>query len=68
MPATMVFFETSDEVAAAAATLLLEGGRTYQIDKRWSFRSDRPHTTGMQQHNHILFKGNEVAVINKDCE
>jgi hypothetical protein len=45
------------------ATLLFEK----RSRKRRSIRrSDRPHTTGIQQHNHILFKGNEVAVINKD--
>ena len=28
--------------------------------------SGKPHTTGMQDHNHIQCNGNEIAVINHD--
>lgn len=62
---TIAFFESADSVAAKIVSDLFEG-RTYQIDKRWSFRVDAAHTVGMQQHNHILFKGREISVINRD--
>jgi hypothetical protein len=63
---TFVFYETADATAAANARYLIEGGRTWELDKRWSVRSDPPHAPNMQKHNHLLFKGNEVSIINRD--
>jgi hypothetical protein len=61
-----VYFKTDDVVAAKNAAQLLPEGRTYSIDNKWSVRADKPHTTGMQDHNHIQCNGNEIAVINHD--
>jgi hypothetical protein len=63
---TFVFYETADATAAANARYLIEGGRTWELDKQWSVRSDPPHAPNMQKHNHLLFKGNEVSIMNRD--
>jgi hypothetical protein len=52
MPFLFAYFETTDLAAAKAATLLLEDGRTCDIENRWSFRADPPHTTGMAPKYH----------------
>lgn len=39
MPVLFAYFETADLAAAKAARFC---GRTYDIDKRWSFRADPP--------------------------
>jgi hypothetical protein len=61
-----VFFESRDAKAAAFATKHLTEGRTYQIDKKWSVRVDRPHAPGMDDHVHVYCRNNEVAVINRN--
>jgi hypothetical protein len=59
-------FEKSDAQAAGNTRFLAEGGRTWEIDNRWSVRLDAPHHQRMQQHVHILNRGNVVRVINRD--
>jgi hypothetical protein len=44
MPTLLAYYETNDSVAAREVELLLEGGKTYQIDKRWSVRADQAHS------------------------
>jgi hypothetical protein len=61
-----VYFQTNDAAAAGSASQLLPEGRTYSINNKWSVRADKPHTTGMQNHNHIQCNGNEIAVVNQD--
>jgi hypothetical protein len=62
---TFAFYATADAAATANARYLIEGGRTWELDKQWCVRMDQPHTN-MQKHNHLLFKGNEVSIINRD--
>jgi hypothetical protein len=61
-----VFYETTDADAAALATQLLKEGTTWQIDNKWSVRVDRTHHDPTFKHNHVLCRGNNVAVINQD--
>ena len=60
------FFETSDTQAANNSGFLAEGGRTWELDKIWSVGLDPPHHQKMQHHLHILNRGNDVCVINRD--
>jgi hypothetical protein len=66
--ATRIFFyfETHDTQAAENVRIIAEGGRTWEIDNRWSIRLDAPHHQNMQHHVHILHRGNDVCVINRD--
>jgi hypothetical protein len=61
-----VYYETTDSVAAEYARLLFEGGRTWNLDKRWSVRADPPHHTNMKAHLHIMFRGDDKCIINRD--
>jgi hypothetical protein len=63
---TFVFYETADLAAAAYAAYLVEGGRTWEIDNKWSVRMDRPHAPNMQDHVHVMLKGRDVSIINRD--
>lgn len=61
-----IYFERTDAIAEKQAAQMLPEGRTYNVDNKWSVRADKPHTTGMQNHNHIQLRGTEIAVINYD--
>lgn len=62
-----VFYETDDLRAAAnAAAFLVEGGRTWSLDKKWSVRMDNPHPPNTQKHTHVMFRGDDVSIINRD--
>lgn len=61
-----IYFKKNDAVAAKTAAELLPEGRQYSIDNKWSVRADKPHTTGMQNHNHVQCNGHEIAVVNQD--
>jgi len=60
------FFETNDVEATKLAASMLEEGRTYPIDKRWSVRVDRSHANSEMTHNHVQLKNRDVAIINYD--
>lgn len=61
-----VFYLGSDNEAALHAAYLVEAGRTWNADNNWTVRTDRSHVPGMQDHVHIMLKGKQVSVINKD--
>lgn len=66
MAVRFVFFLQSDNVATAFASYLVEAGNTWNVDNKWSVRHDNAHVPGMQNHVHILMKGREVSIINRD--
>jgi hypothetical protein len=59
-------YRSNDNVARQVAEYLVEGGKTIDFDNRYSARTDRGHVPGQQDHVHLLFKGKEVCVINRD--
>lgn len=61
-----VFYPSDDRVAAEHARFIVEGGKTWDIDKKWSVRYDPPHHPQMQYHTHVMLRGNDVAIINRD--
>jgi hypothetical protein len=61
-----VFYPTDDPASALEALHLTEGGRTWNIDKRWSVRMDRGHAPGMQDHVHVMLRGDDVSIINRN--
>jgi hypothetical protein len=61
-----VFYETADNHAVEHASFLCEGGRTWDLDQKWSVRLDRAHHPNMFDHVHILLRGNDVCVLNRD--
>lgn len=60
------YFETGDTYARRHAAELLPEGRTYGLGKGWSVRVDRTHHDPTLMHNHLIFRKNEIAVINQD--
>jgi hypothetical protein len=66
MSKIFAYFRTGDQVAEGRAASLLTEGRTYDLGKGWSVRFDRAHVTGMQDHSHIEFRGDQISVINRD--
>lgn len=60
------FYATADREAAAHAEFLMEGGRSWEIDKKWSVRMDRRHVPNMQDHVHVRLNGRDVSIINRD--
>lgn len=50
----------------AFADYLVEGGKTWNVDNKWSVRHDNAHVPAIQDHMHIMMKDRQVAVINKD--
>jgi hypothetical protein len=60
------FYRTDDAEAAVNAGYIVEGGKPVALQQGWTYRADPPHTTGMQNHVHIMLKGNQVSVINRD--
>jgi hypothetical protein len=65
-PQVLVFYETADTVAAARAEYVIEGGRTMHFDKKWSVRQDRTHHDPTQTHTHIMFRGDDYAILHKN--
>jgi len=65
-PHVIVFYETADLLAAGEARHLVEGGRTQHLDKRWSYRQEASHDTKMKQHVHLMLRGRQVCVINRN--
>lgn len=61
-----LFFRADDAKAFTNASLFIEEGQWHDLKKGYRARSDLPHATGMQHHNHLYLKGNQVAVINRD--
>jgi hypothetical protein len=60
------FYRTDDAQAVINAAYIVEGGKPIALQQGWTYRADPPHTTGMQNHVHIMLKGNQVSVINRD--
>jgi hypothetical protein len=60
------FYRTDDADAALNAAYIVEGGRPVALQQGWSYRADPPHTTGMQNHVHIMLNRNQVSVINRN--
>lgn len=65
-PPVLVWYEPDDLVAADAAAKLIEEGKDYTLDNRYSARWDRAQQPNQQNHTHIYLKGNEVLVVNDD--
>lgn len=65
-PPAIFWYETSDKQAEIYAEGILEEGKTYQIDKRYSARYDTAHQPNQQNHTHVYLKGKEVCVVNLD--
>lgn len=62
----VIWYETSDTTARAAAEGVIEEGKTYNIDSRYSVRHDVAKQPNQKNHTHVYLKGNEVCVVNKD--
>jgi hypothetical protein len=61
-----IYYETTDSIAADIARFLEEGGRSWEIDNKWSVRLDAPHHPKMDSHVHVMLRGTDVCVINRD--
>jgi hypothetical protein len=59
-------YRSNDDVARQVAEYLIEAGQSVDFDNRYSARLDRTHVPGQKDHVHLLLKGKEVCVINKD--
>ena len=59
-------YRSDDAVARQVAEYLIEAGKPVDFDNRYSARRDRAHVPGQQDHVHLLLKGKEVCIINKD--
>src|SRR5664280_707751 len=59
-------YRSDDAVARQVAEYLVEAGKTVNFNNRYSARDDRAHVPGQKDHMHLLLKGKEVCVINKD--
>lgn len=65
MARIFIYHLTDDSVASVEATHLVEG-TTWQVDNKWSVRSDSAHVPGQKDHIHIRLRGKDVSVINSD--
>ena len=61
-----VFYRTDDLEAAKNAAFLVEGGKPVELQQGWSYRADPAHTTGMQNHVHVMLRKDDVSIINRD--
>ncbi|TPI80442.1 hypothetical protein [Mesorhizobium sp. B2-8-9] len=55
-----------DLAAEKNAGWIIEEGQWYDLGKGWRARAEGPHVPGMMDHNHLYFKGNQMAVINRN--
>jgi hypothetical protein len=62
----ILHYQTDDALARGIAESLIESGKTFPFDNRYSARKDRAHVPGQQDHVHLLLKGKEACVINVD--
>lgn len=62
----ILLFDPSDTIAQGFAETIIEEGKTYQLDNRYSARYDRAQQPNQKNHSHIYLKGNEVCVVNTD--
>jgi len=62
----VLWYETADYQALANAESIIEEGKNYQIDKRYSARYDIAQQPNQQNHTHVYLKGNEVCIVNRD--
>ncbi|MBO9100330.1 MULTISPECIES: hypothetical protein [unclassified Rhizobium] len=60
----VLWYLTNDAEAHNAAQGLIEEGRTYKLDNRYSARFDIAHQPNQKNHTHVYLKGNEVCVVN----
>ncbi|RZN07308.1 hypothetical protein CWO91_27940 [Bradyrhizobium genosp. SA-3] len=65
-PQVLVYYDYGDAQAAKNAAYLIEGGKIWDIDKKWSVRQDRTHHDPTTTHTHIRFKGNDYAILHRD--
>lgn len=65
-PDSIFFFASNDKIANAAAELLCEGGRSYELKKGYHCRFDRAHVPGQQDHLHVYLRDVEACVVNRD--
>lgn len=65
-PPVVLWYETIDEQARTIAEAVIEEGKSYQIDSRYSARHDVAKQPNQKDHTHVYLKGNEVCVVNKD--
>lgn len=61
-----VWFDPSDTEASEYALQIIEEGKTYSINSRYSARHDKGLQPNQLDHTHIYLKGKEVCVVNKD--
>jgi hypothetical protein len=62
----LAIYPVGDTKASANAALLIEGGKTWVINKKWSVRQDRTHHDPTKTHTHIMFRGDNCAILNRD--
>lgn len=62
----ILIFENNDKFSESIAEQILEEGKTYTINKRYSMRHDLSHVPGQKDHLHFMVKGHEIGVINTD--
>lgn len=65
-PHLFVYYETADSIAAEHARFLVEGGKTWSLDNRWSVRLDPPHHAKMEPHVHIMYRGDDACILQRD--
>lgn len=60
------YYQTNDAVAAEVTAQLLTEGKPIELGQGWSVRVDRSIANIEMTHNHVQFKGRDVAIINRD--
>ena len=65
-PHVFVFYPSNDQLARSNAEYIVEGGRTLDLGQKWLARMDPPHHTKMKPHCHVMLRGDDVSIINKD--
>ena len=65
-PPVLLWYETNDDCARNIAAGIIEEGKTYQIDTRYSVRFDIGHQPNQKNHTHVYLKSSEVCVVNRD--
>lgn len=62
----ILLFENEDTQAERLSEALIIEGKTYDLGKGYSARFDKAHVSNQKDHLHVLYKKNQLFVINKD--